>query len=120
MSYQNNDLQRMCQHVNQAIREIERQTEPVRQVIKHIATQVEPLCRQCIEMHGLVGREIERALQQTRINTERRREPEVTEVVILRSKYDEVIQAKDTEIREKDRIIAELIDMIPEIEEPSG
>ena len=49
-----------------------------------------------------------------------RQEPEVTEIEKLRSKYDEVILAKDTEIREKDRIIAELIDMIPEKEEPSG
>ena len=71
--------------------------------------------------------EIERVLQQSRISTERRCELEVTEVEVLRSKYDEVIQAKDAQIQalkaenqEKDRIITEFIDMIPEKEEPSG
>ena len=47
-------------------------------------------------------------------------DPVVTEVDRIRLKYDELLQAKDAEIQEKDRVIAELIDMIPEIEEPSG
>ena len=72
MSYQNNDLQRMCQHVNQAIREIERQTEPVRQVIQHIATQVEPLYKQYVEFCNLADHKFEQALHQVQINVEER------------------------------------------------
>ena len=48
------------------------------------------------------------------------REPDVTDVDILRSKYEKMLQAKDATIREQDRFISELIDTVTVEEEWCG